>query len=210
MVAYGGIPVIISILITSLVVFLVIALTTLGLFAITRIKSLYLAKPPAHIKQKSHKIFTKNEDNISKFRAIILCDRIPPDSAELFTVSGHADCETLFREFQGNLKCRHGCLGLGSCATVCPADAIILKKGRIYITDQCTGCGSCVPVCPKNLISLVPIAASQQWFCPVHEHEKDFDFCITAKAGCKIEQSDFPKTRFKILQRWGILENKLR
>jgi len=145
-----------------------------------------------------------------KMKAIIHCDRISPESPEFFSVSGYMDCSTLSKVFQGNLMCRYGCLGLGSCAVACPSDAIILKKGRIFVTEQCTGCGACVQMCPKNLISLVSIESASSWTCPVSGHNEQFAFCATADHGCLIERKNFPETRFKILSTWGIINGKAR
>ncbi|MFA5793931.1 MAG: 4Fe-4S binding protein [Candidatus Brocadiia bacterium] len=55
------------------------------------------------------------------------------------------------------------CNQCGTCASVCPAEAIELKNG-VYIIDgdKCTGCGSCVEECPLKVMfmhddSTVPI-----------------------------------------------------
>ena len=57
-----------------------------------------------------------------------------------------------------NLKdCDYGCLGLGSCVTVCPQNAIRIVDGIAVVNRKlCVGCGLCVKACPKGLIELVP------------------------------------------------------
>ena len=53
--------------------------------------------------------------------------------------------------------CEYGCLGLGSCATVCPQDAITVKNGVASVNrSKCVGCGLCAKACPRGLIELVP------------------------------------------------------
>ncbi len=44
------------------------------------------------------------------------------------------------------------CTACGTCAPVCPVDAI--KEGDIYKIDAvvCTDCGACEEVCPANAI----------------------------------------------------------
>ena len=57
-----------------------------------------------------------------------------------------------------NLKdCDYGCMGLGSCASVCPQGAIKMIDGVAVVNPNlCVGCGLCVKACPKGLIELVP------------------------------------------------------
>ena len=57
-----------------------------------------------------------------------------------------------------NLKdCDYGCMGLGSCVTVCPQNAIKLVNGVAVVNPKlCVACGLCVKTCPKGLIELIP------------------------------------------------------
>ena len=57
----------------------------------------------------------------------------------------------------GPLKCAYGCLGLGTCETVCPFGAIQIREGVALVEgDRCTACGKCVEACPRHIISLEP------------------------------------------------------
>lgn len=54
-------------------------------------------------------------------------------------------------------SCDYGCLGLGSCVSVCPNDAISVVDGVAVVNRiRCVACGLCVKACPKGLIELVP------------------------------------------------------
>ena len=54
-------------------------------------------------------------------------------------------------------ECGYGCLGLGSCVTVCPENAIRVVNGVAFVNrSKCIGCGLCVKACPRGLIELVP------------------------------------------------------
>jgi len=44
------------------------------------------------------------------------------------------------------------CTGCGTCVSVCPFGAIILKDDKAFITEACTLCGSCVEACPESAI----------------------------------------------------------
>ncbi|MBK5244020.1 MAG: 4Fe-4S binding protein [Eubacteriaceae bacterium] len=45
------------------------------------------------------------------------------------------------------------CIACGSCADVCPAEAI--SEGDIYVIDpaKCTDCGTCADECPVEAIA---------------------------------------------------------
>ncbi|MEK7448297.1 MAG: 4Fe-4S dicluster domain-containing protein [Planctomycetota bacterium] len=56
------------------------------------------------------------------------------------------------------------CDQCGTCASVCPVEAISRNKDGVYIIDseKCTGCGACVEACPLKVMfihedSIVPI-----------------------------------------------------
>lgn len=52
------------------------------------------------------------------------------------------------------------CTGCGSCADVCPTEAIIIENGKAEITMQCTDCGACTRVCPEGAIRMQAAAVS--------------------------------------------------
>ena len=60
----------------------------------------------------------------------------------------------------GPKACNNGCLGYGTCAKVCPFNAISIVDGIAVVDkEKCKACSKCIAVCPKNLISLVPKSA---------------------------------------------------
>ena len=53
--------------------------------------------------------------------------------------------------------CDYGCIGLGSCVSVCPQNAIsVIDNVAVVDSAKCVACGLCVKACPKGLIELVP------------------------------------------------------
>ena len=44
------------------------------------------------------------------------------------------------------------CTGCGSCVTVCPFAAIIIKDDKAFITEACSLCGACIESCPEKAI----------------------------------------------------------
>ena len=57
----------------------------------------------------------------------------------------------------GPLSCQYGCLGMGTCESVCPFDAIHVVDGVALVDrEKCTGCGACAKACPNAIISIIP------------------------------------------------------
>ena len=70
---------------------------------------------------------------------------------------GIQDCRSAVLAGLSITECGYGCLGLGSCATVCPEDAIQIVDGVAMVNrKRCIGCGLCAKACPRGLIELVP------------------------------------------------------
>ncbi len=78
--------------------------------------------------------------------------------------NGVMDCRSANLVSGGPKECKYGCLGLGTCARVCPFGAIEMTPHGLAVVhpDICTGCGKCISACPRDLIELVPKSA------PIH------------------------------------------
>ena len=70
---------------------------------------------------------------------------------------GIRDCRSAMLSGLNLTDCAYGCIGLGSCAKVCPQNAIKVINGVAEVDRQkCVGCGLCVKACPKGMIELIP------------------------------------------------------
>ena len=71
---------------------------------------------------------------------------------------GITDCRSaMFVTGNGPTACPSGCLGFGTCVSVCKFDAIHIVEGVARVdADKCTGCMQCVQVCPRKVI--VPVS----------------------------------------------------
>jgi NADPH-dependent glutamate synthase beta subunit-like oxidoreductase len=73
-----------------------------------------------------------------------------------FIYDGLTDCRAAALLNGGMKVCTIGCLGLGTCAQVCPFNAIVMGENGLPVVDpkKCTGCGTCERACPKHIITL--------------------------------------------------------
>ena len=70
---------------------------------------------------------------------------------------GIQDCRAAVLCGMNVSDCIYGCLGFGSCAEVCPEQAISIQNGVAVVNrKRCVSCGLCAKTCPRGLISLIP------------------------------------------------------
>lgn len=102
---------------------------------------------------------------------------------------GTADCrEMSVVPGYGEKKCSYGCLGYGSCVSVCQFDAIHVKNG-VAVVDQekCTACGQCVKTCPMHLIELIPVKAKYRVTCSNQDKGRQVRLvCAEGCMGCML------------------------
>ena len=79
---------------------------------------------------------------------------------------GVQDCRSAVLGGLHVTDCDYGCLGLGSCVTVCPQNAIKVVNGVAVVNENlCVGCGLCAKACPKGLIELKPLSKKVRVQC---------------------------------------------
>ncbi len=102
---------------------------------------------------------------------------------------GNLDCKDAAVLMGGGPKaCRYGCMGFGTCISVCQYDAIQQKDGVVFIDeDKCTACGMCVSICPKGVIELRPVADKVRVYCNSKDKLKDTkEVCSIGCLGCGV------------------------
>ena len=125
------------------------------------------------------------------------CDKAKVD----YEYTGAEDCRMLsFVPNGGPKSCNSGCLGFGTCAKVCPFDAITVVNGVAVVDkEKCKACGKCIAVCPKKLIALVPKKATVKVACSsTDKGPVAMKACDVACIGCGLCVKNCPAEAIKV------------
>jgi Na+-translocating ferredoxin:NAD+ oxidoreductase subunit B len=116
--------------------------------------------------------------------AIVLCQGDDDRATSKYRYLGIADCNAAQRVAGGPKECPGGCLGLGTCARVCPFDAIEMSGAGLAVIsrEKCTGCRKCVSACPRNVIRMTPVSSSVHVLC--NSRDKGGQVRKYCKIGC--------------------------
>ena len=119
--------------------------------------------------------------------AVLLCAGDSESCGSRARYDGIDDCVAATLVHSGGNGCGFGCLGLGTCASECPFDAIVMTDaGLPYVIEpRCTGCGKCVEACPRNLLELRPVDSFIHVRCSSRDKAADVrKICSVGCIGC--------------------------
>jgi electron transport complex protein RnfB len=128
--------------------------------------------------------------------AAVLCQGDSVKAAAKYRYLGIHDCVAAQKIADGPKACPAGCLGLGTCARVCPFDAIEITPLGLAVIDRerCTGCKKCVGACPRQVIVMTPATESVQVLCNSHDKGAQVrKYCQIGCIGCRICQKTAPE-----------------
>lgn len=133
---------------------------------------------------------TAQEPMIAK----VLCSGTCGTATNKCHYEGAQDCIAADRMHGGDKACPAGCLGLGTCVSVCPYDAIHVENGVAVVDEnKCVGCGACAQLCPKKLIQLIPVRVKYRVVCRSPETgAQTRKLCTVGCIGCKICEKNCP------------------
>ena len=110
----------------------------------------------------------------------------------------------------GPKSCNSGCLVYGTCAKVCPFDAIHVVNGVAVVDkEKCKACGKCIAVCPKHLISLIPYSAKQVVACSsVDKGPVTMKACDVGCIGCGLCVRNCPEQAVKVENFHAVIDHE--
>ncbi len=130
-----------------------------------------------------------------KMVAFVHCQGDCEKAKSKYEYNGVPDCRLQTQAPGGGSKtCTYGCLGGGSCVSVCQFDAIHIVNG-VAVVDKnaCMACGKCIDICPHHLIDLVPFEAKQVVACMSKDMGKEVNqYCSIGCIACHICEKNCP------------------
>jgi len=162
----------------------ILIILLISVFATVCILPLAVKKAVYQIRKRSQNNIDGKNGNARDYVAKVLCGGTDELAKKKYIYNGIRDCRTGNRIAGGEKICSYGCLGLGTCAEVCPDNAIIIVNGIASVDKtKCSGCGKCINVCPKNIIKLIP-RSSVSWVGCVYSDITNSEYCESGCAGC--------------------------
>jgi len=128
-----------------------------------------------------------------------------------YEYEGVANCQAAAILFGGDRLCAWGCLGLDSCVTVCPFDAIHVNAEGLAVVDRqkCRACRKCVAACPRHLIYMVPKLQQVLVACTNHERgKKAKEVCPLACTACRICEKNCPESCIPVSDNLAVIDFK--
>ncbi|MDC7241049.1 MAG: RnfABCDGE type electron transport complex subunit B [Spirochaetales bacterium] len=141
------------------------------------------------------------DTNAARMVARVHCIGGSEEAVRSFNYQGISDCTAATVLFNGDKACKYGCLGLGSCAGVCPVNAISKTDNGLVVVDQdlCISCGKCVDICPTGVMRMIPESADFIVACNSRDKGKDTKAnCKVGCIGCRICEKKFPDAGYKV------------
>ena len=121
---------------------------------------------------------------------------------------GNGGCIAQNALLGGSKQCPNGCLGGGTCESVCPFNAITVKDGVAYVEKAlCTACGVCVKNCPKNIIELIPSKATVYIACATTCKGKDvMNMCKVGCIACGLCVKNCPQGAITLVNNIAVID----
>ena len=158
--------------------------------------------------EKISAIMNVKAQDIEEKVARVMCGGTCDVARDKFEYRGISDCVAASKFAGGAKECPNGCLGLGSCISVCKFDAISIIDGVAVIDEEkCQACGMCLKKCPKNLICFVPKKNKVWVHCSNNEKGvKTRQYCSAGCIGCKMCEKICPVGAIRVENNFAKIE----
>lgn len=153
-------------------------------------------------------ILGKNAGDTAELTAHILCSGDCDSAPKKYHYAGVPDCISLSRLSGGDKECSYGCLGLGTCVSVCKFGALSIKSGIASVDiEKCTGCGVCLKHCPKKVITLIP--KNRKIFVKCSNTDKGAAAnkqCANSCIGCRLCEKSCPVQAITVKNNLAVID----
>jgi Na+-translocating ferredoxin:NAD+ oxidoreductase RNF subunit RnfB len=140
------------------------------------------------VAEKISRIMGVEAQEVERTAAFVKCSGDCEHAASRAHYVGISDCSSAIASGLSPWNCDYGCLGFGTCASVCAFGALSVKDGVAHVDrSKCVACGKCVAACPKHLIELVPVSSGYAVRCSNKDRGPAVKkVCSAGCIGCKI------------------------
>ncbi len=163
------------------------------------------------VAEKIAKIMGVEAEDVEEKAAKVMCMGSCDVAIYKYEYHGVSDCAAAAKLAGGAKSCPNGCLGLGSCVSVCEFGAISVVDGVAVIDDdKCVACGKCINKCPKHIIKFVP-KKNKVWV-PCSNNEKGVvtkQYCTVGCIGCKMCEKVCPVSSIKVTDNFASIDYSL-
>ena len=129
-------------------------------------------------------------------------------SKNKYNYIGNPGCLAEGMYLGGKKQCAYGCMGEGTCESLCPYAAIAVKEG-VALVDKalCEACGLCVKNCPKHIIRLIPKRAKVYVACSTPCRGKEtMSVCETGCIGCGLCAKNCPEKAITMVNNLPVID----
>lgn len=162
----------------------------------------------AAVAEKISDILGVQAEEKEKMVARVLCNGSPDRAVQKYTFDGPRDCHSAAVLGGGEKMCPHGCLGFGSCVSVCKFGAISVETGVAVVdVEKCVACGACALECPKKIIKILPAKSKYTITCKSVEKGKiTRRDCAVGCIGCGICAKNCPKEAIVVKDNVAVID----